>query len=27
YRTGDIKTAGCQLVGTKEMGEAVLKAL
>ena len=26
-RTGDIKTAGCQLVGTKEMGEAVLKAL
>lgn len=27
YRTGDIKTTGCQLVGTKEMGEAVLKAL
>ncbi len=27
YRTGDIKTAGCQLVGTREMGEAVLKAL
>ena len=27
YRTGDIKTAGCKLVGTKEMGEAVLKAL
>jgi 3-isopropylmalate dehydrogenase len=27
YRTGDIKTVGCQLVGTKEMGEAVLKAL
>jgi 3-isopropylmalate dehydrogenase len=27
YRTGDINTAGCQLVGTKEMGEAVLKAL
>ncbi len=27
YRTGDIKTARCQLVGTKEMGEAVLKAL
>ncbi len=27
YRTGDIKTAGGQLVGTKEMGEAVLKAL
>jgi 3-isopropylmalate dehydrogenase len=27
FRTGDIKTAGCQLVGTKEMGEAVLKAL
>jgi 3-isopropylmalate dehydrogenase len=27
YRTGDIKTAGCQLVGTKEMGEAVLKAM
>ncbi len=26
-RTGDIKTAGCQLVGTREMGEAVLKAL
>ena len=27
YRTGDIKTEGCQLVGTREMGEAVLKAL
>ncbi len=27
YRTGDIKTVGCQLVGTREMGEAVLKAL
>ncbi len=27
YRPGDIKTAGCQLVGTREMGEAVLKAL
>ncbi len=27
YRTGDIKMAGCQLVGTREMGEAVLKAL
>ena len=27
YRTGDIKTSGCQLVGTREMGEAVLKAL
>ncbi len=27
YRTGDIKTAGCQLVGTRGMGEAVLKAL
>jgi 3-isopropylmalate dehydrogenase len=27
YRTGDINTTGCQLVGTKEMGEAVLKAL
>jgi 3-isopropylmalate dehydrogenase len=27
YRTGDIKTAACQLVGTREMGEAVLKAL
>jgi 3-isopropylmalate dehydrogenase len=27
YRTGDIKTEGCKLVGTREMGEAVLKAL
>jgi 3-isopropylmalate dehydrogenase len=27
YRTTDIKTEGCQLVGTREMGEAVLKAL
>jgi 3-isopropylmalate dehydrogenase len=27
YRTGDIKTEGCKLVGTQEMGEAVLKAL
>jgi 3-isopropylmalate dehydrogenase len=27
YRTGDIKTEGCQLVGTREMGEAVIKAL
>jgi 3-isopropylmalate dehydrogenase len=27
YRTGDIKTEACQLVGTREMGEAVLKAL
>jgi len=27
YRTGDVKTEGCQLVGTREMGEAVLKAL
>jgi 3-isopropylmalate dehydrogenase len=27
YRTGDIKTEGCQLVGTREMGEAVLKTL
>lgn len=27
YRTGDIQTEGCQLVGTREMGEAVLKAL
>ena len=27
YRTGDIKTEGCQLVGTRELGEAVLKAL
>ena len=27
FRTGDIKTEGCKLVGTREMGEAVLKAL
>mgnify|MGYP000432166336 FL=1 len=27
YRTVDIKTEGCQLVGTSEMGQAVLKAL
>ncbi len=27
YRTGDIKTEACKLVGTQEMGEAVLKAL
>jgi 3-isopropylmalate dehydrogenase len=27
YRTGDIRTEGCKLVGTQEMGEAVLKAL
>lgn len=27
YRTGDIKTEGCHLVGTREMGDAVLKAL
>jgi 3-isopropylmalate dehydrogenase len=27
YRTGDIKTEACTLVGTREMGEAVLKAL
>jgi len=27
FRTGDIKTEGCNLVGTREMGEAVLKAL
>ena len=27
YRTADIKTEGCNLVGTKEMGAAVLKAL
>ena len=27
YRTVDIKTEGCNLVGTKEMGAAVLKAL
>ena len=27
YRTVDIKTDGCKLVGTSEMGQAVLKAL
>ena len=27
YRTVDIKTEGCQFVGTSEMGQAVLKAL
>ncbi len=27
YRTADIKTEGCNLVGTREMGAAVLKAL
>lgn len=27
YRTGDIFTEGCQLVGTKEMGQAVVDAL
>jgi len=27
YRTGDIKEAGCKMVGTKEMGDAVLAAL
>jgi 3-isopropylmalate dehydrogenase len=27
YRTKDIQSPGCQLVGTVEMGEAILKNL